>query len=181
MARVRPSTQPSSRGNGERSRQRVRDQVAHPVFGAKSRMRSNAPISMMARSFNAPLKGRIQKRKTNHLQIIRSHLQRAAGPYRRATTGNRACAEINQSAVHAKTSDKSKSLVAYLTQIGGSPGQAGCHGRAAARTRSRGNCAAYGDYSRISRAPVVREPHGLWRLPGQSRVLFSSRTDSNDH
>ena len=36
---------------------------------------------MMARSTNAPLKGRIQKRKTNYLQIIRSHLQHTAGPY----------------------------------------------------------------------------------------------------
>src|SRR5262249_7822010 len=31
---------------------------------------------------NAPLKGRIQKRKTNNLQIITSGLQRTAGPYR---------------------------------------------------------------------------------------------------
>jgi hypothetical protein len=37
---------------------------------------------MMARSANAPLKGRIQKRKTNNLQIITSGLQRTAGPYR---------------------------------------------------------------------------------------------------
>ena len=37
---------------------------------------------MMARSTNAPLKGRIQKRKTNYLQILRSHLQHTAGPYR---------------------------------------------------------------------------------------------------
>jgi hypothetical protein len=33
---------------------------------------------MMARSTNAPFKGRIQKRKTNHLQIIKSSLQRTA-------------------------------------------------------------------------------------------------------
>ena len=32
----------SERGDGERSRQRVRDQVAHLAFGAESRMRSNA-------------------------------------------------------------------------------------------------------------------------------------------
>jgi hypothetical protein len=37
---------------------------------------------MMARSANAPLEGRIQKRKTNNLQIITSGLQRTAGPYR---------------------------------------------------------------------------------------------------
>jgi hypothetical protein len=40
---------------------------------------------MMARSSKAPSIGRIQKRKTNLLQIITFGLQRAAGPYRRAT------------------------------------------------------------------------------------------------
>ena len=43
---------------------------------------------MMARSTNAPFKGRIQKRKTNHLQIITFGLQRTAGPYKRAKTGS---------------------------------------------------------------------------------------------
>ena len=37
---------------------------------------------MMARSDAAPFKGRIQKRKTNRLQIIKSSLQRTAGPYK---------------------------------------------------------------------------------------------------
>ena len=41
---------------------------------------------MMARNRNVPFKGRIQKRKTYHLQIITFGLQRAAGPYRRATS-----------------------------------------------------------------------------------------------
>jgi hypothetical protein len=36
----------------------------------------------MARSKSAPFKGRIQKRKTNYLQIIISSLQRTAGPYK---------------------------------------------------------------------------------------------------
>jgi len=36
----------------------------------------------MARNTNVPFKGRIQMRKTNHLQIITFGLQRAAGPYR---------------------------------------------------------------------------------------------------
>ena len=44
---------------------------------------------MMARNRNVPFKGRIQKRKTYHLQIITFGLQRAAGPYRRATSGSR--------------------------------------------------------------------------------------------
>jgi hypothetical protein len=42
---------------------------------------------MMARNTNVPFKGRIQKRKTNHLQIITFRLQRAAGPYRSANSG----------------------------------------------------------------------------------------------
>jgi hypothetical protein len=42
---------------------------------------------MMARNTNVPFKGRIQKRKTYHLQIITFRLQRAAGPYRSAITG----------------------------------------------------------------------------------------------
>jgi hypothetical protein len=42
---------------------------------------------MMARNTNVPFKGRIQKRKTNHLQIITFGLQRAAGPYRSAMCG----------------------------------------------------------------------------------------------
>jgi len=39
---------------------------------------------MVARNTNVPFKGRIQKRKTYHLQIITFRLQRAAGPYRSA-------------------------------------------------------------------------------------------------
>ena len=42
---------------------------------------------MMARNATVPLTGRIQKRKTNHLRIVIFGLQRAAGPYRRATSG----------------------------------------------------------------------------------------------
>jgi hypothetical protein len=42
----------------KRSRQRVRDQVAHMAFGAETRMRSSARISMMARNTNVPFKGR---------------------------------------------------------------------------------------------------------------------------
>ena len=64
----------------KRSRQRVRDQVALLAFGAELRMRiERARISMMARNRNVPFKGRIQKRKTYHLQIVTFGLQRAAG------------------------------------------------------------------------------------------------------
>ena len=34
------------------------------------------------------VEGRIQKRKTNHLQIITFGLQRTAGPYKRARSGS---------------------------------------------------------------------------------------------
>jgi hypothetical protein len=42
---------------------------------------------MMAGSDAAPSKGRIQKRKTNPLQIVKSSLQRTAGPYKSAMCG----------------------------------------------------------------------------------------------
>ena len=67
----------------KRSRQRVRDQVA--LTGLRGRVANEigrARISMMARNTNVPFKGRIQKRKTYHLQIITFGLQRAAGPYK---------------------------------------------------------------------------------------------------
>jgi len=55
----------------KRSRRRIRDLVAHPASqGLVANENRCARISMMARSANAPLKGRIQKRKTNNLQII---------------------------------------------------------------------------------------------------------------
>jgi hypothetical protein len=69
----------------KRSRRRVCDLVARPAFqGLSENEIGRARISMMARNANVPFKGRIQKRKTNHLQIITFGLQRAAGPYSRA-------------------------------------------------------------------------------------------------
>jgi hypothetical protein len=69
----------------KRSRRRIRDLVA---LAASQGLSENeigcARISMMARSINPPCKGRIQKRKTNRLQIIKSSLQRTAGPYKSA-------------------------------------------------------------------------------------------------
>jgi hypothetical protein len=65
----------------KRSRRRIRDLVAPAAFQGLSQNEIGcARISMMARSTNAPFKGRIQKRKTNHLQIITFGLQRTAGP-----------------------------------------------------------------------------------------------------
>ena len=69
----------------KRSRRRIRDLVAPAAFQGLSQNEIGcARISMMARSTNAPFKGRIQKRKTYHLQIITFGFQRAAGPYRGA-------------------------------------------------------------------------------------------------
>jgi hypothetical protein len=72
----------------KRSRRRIRDLVALAAFqGLSENEIGCARISMMARSDAAPFKGRIQKRKTNHLQIITFGLQRTAGPYKSAITG----------------------------------------------------------------------------------------------
>src|SRR5262245_15149312 len=72
----------------KRSRRRIRDLVARPAsLGLSENEIGCARISMMARNTNVPLKGRIQKRKTYHLQIITFRLQRAAGPYSCAISG----------------------------------------------------------------------------------------------
>jgi hypothetical protein len=72
----------------KRSRRHIRDLVALAASQGLSQNEIGcARISMMARSTNAPFKGRIQKRKTNRLQIIKSSLQRTAGPFKRATSG----------------------------------------------------------------------------------------------
>ena len=63
----------------ERSRRRVRDLVTQLAFeGLSENEIGRARISMMANERSAPRKGRIQKRKTNDLQIITFGLQRAA-------------------------------------------------------------------------------------------------------
>jgi hypothetical protein len=67
----------------KRSRRRVPELVTRPAFQGSENEIGRARISMMARNANVPFKGRIQKRKTYHLQIITFGLQRAAGPYSR--------------------------------------------------------------------------------------------------
>ena len=79
----------------KRSRRRIRDLVALAAFQGLSQNEIGcARISMMARSTNAPFKGRIQKRKTNHLQIFTFGLQRTAGPYKSATSELMQCSII---------------------------------------------------------------------------------------
>src|SRR5262249_1603857 len=73
----------------KRSRRRIRDLVAlTAIQGFSQNEIGCARISMMARSRSAPFKGRIQKRKTNHLQIIISTFERTAGPYKSANNGS---------------------------------------------------------------------------------------------
>ena len=73
----------------KRSRRRIRDLVALAAFkGLSENEIGCARISMMAGSDAAPSKGRIQKRKTNHLQIFTFGLQRTAGPYKGARRRN---------------------------------------------------------------------------------------------
>ena len=68
----------------KRSRRRVRDLVARLAFqGLAENEIGRVRISMMARNKHVPFKGWIQKRKTNRLQIIKSSLQRTAGPVQR--------------------------------------------------------------------------------------------------
>ena len=76
----------------KRCRRHIRDLVALAAFQGLSQNEIGcARISMMARSTNASFKGRIQKRKTSRLQIIKFSLQRTAGPYKGARTGPFAC------------------------------------------------------------------------------------------
>ena len=88
----------------KRSRRRIRDLVAPAAFQGLSQNEIGcARISMMARSTNAPFKGRIQKRKTNHLQIITFGLQRTAGPYKGANTGLGRCDHLIDFAPYENT------------------------------------------------------------------------------
>src|SRR5580692_4024089 len=66
----------------KRSRRRTRDLVTQTASqGLSENEIGCARISMMARSTNAPCKGRIQMRKTNPLHFFTFGLQRTAGPY----------------------------------------------------------------------------------------------------
>src|ERR1700738_2151459 len=66
----------------KRSRRRTRDLVTQAASQGLSQNEIGcARISIMARSTNAPCKGRIQMRKTNPLHFFTFGLQRTAGPY----------------------------------------------------------------------------------------------------
>src|ERR1700687_2614293 len=66
----------------KRTRRRTRDLATQAASEGLSQNESGcARISMMARSTNAPCKGRIQMRKTNPLHFFTFGLQRTAGPY----------------------------------------------------------------------------------------------------
>ena len=78
----------------KRSRRRIRDLVALAAFQGLSQNEIGcARISMMARST-------IQKRKTNRLQIIKSNLQRTAGPYKSANRGHQHDLFVSLASIH---------------------------------------------------------------------------------
>ena len=84
----------------KRSRRRTRDLVTQAASqGLSENEIGCARISMMARSTNAPCKGRIQMRKTNPLHLLKFGLQRTAGPYSWVKLG-KAHSEHILSAVH---------------------------------------------------------------------------------
>ena len=73
----------------KRSRRRTRDLVTQAASqGLSENEIGCARISMMARSTNAPCKGRIQMRKTKPLHFFTFGLQRTAGPYSWVTLGS---------------------------------------------------------------------------------------------
>src|SRR4029077_13680151 len=70
----------------KRSRRRTRDLVTQAASqGLSENEIGCARISIMARSTNAPCKGRIQMRKTTPLYLLKFGLQRTAGPYKWVT------------------------------------------------------------------------------------------------
>ena len=79
----------------KRSRRRTRDLVTQAASqGLSENEIGCARISMMARSTNAPCKGRIQMRKTNPLHLLKFGLQRTAGPYSWVKTGKLAASNV---------------------------------------------------------------------------------------
>src|ERR1700722_8752231 len=87
----------------KRSRRRTRDLVALAASQGLSENESGcARISMMARSTNAPCKGRIQKRKTT-LHLLKSGLQRTAGPYKCARKTTILCQDAPRNSRAAAT------------------------------------------------------------------------------
>ncbi len=106
----------------KRSRRRIRDLVALRAFQSLSQNEIGcARISMIARSTNAPFKGRIQMRKTNHLQIITFCLQRTAGPYKGAistrTSALPSATDIRSSRFNFRLVPKRKSAVCTAQTI----------------------------------------------------------------
>src|ERR1700730_8626291 len=88
----------------KRSRRRTRDLVTQAASQGLSQNEIGcARISMMARSTNAPCKGRIQMRKTNPLHFFTFGLQRTAGPYRWVRLGPRGTSELGPFILQQRT------------------------------------------------------------------------------
>src|SRR3981189_2321992 len=89
----------------KRSRRRTRDLVTQAASqGLSENEIGCARISMMARSTNAPFKGRIQTRKTNPLHLFTFGFERPAGPYRWVTLGSRGAQPGSQLCPQERTS-----------------------------------------------------------------------------
>jgi hypothetical protein len=103
----------------KRSRRRTRDLVTQAASqGLSENEIGCARISMMARSTNAPCKGRIQMRKTNPLHLFTFGLQRTAGPYKWVRHHcNLSCKIVCLSAIIAVT-DRISPTPPILTGIG---------------------------------------------------------------
>src|SRR5262249_10996078 len=93
-----------------------------------------ARISMVARNTNVPFKGRIQKRKTYHLQLITFRLQRAAGPCRSAKC------ESQHKAAKIVSRDIRKRVRFNLNQTGRDESTMGIPTRFAVAQRSTAEC-----------------------------------------
>ena len=119
----------------KRSRRRIRDLVARPAsLGLSENEIGCARISMVARNTNVPFKGRIQKRKTYHLQLITFRLQRAAGPYRSAKC------ESQHKAAKIVSRDIRKRVRFNLNQTGRDESTMGIPTRFAVAQRSTAEC-----------------------------------------
>jgi len=120
----------------KRSRRRVPELVTRLAFqGLSENEIGRARISMMARNANVPFKGRIQKRKTYHLQIITFGLQRAAGPYS-WVIGDRG--GRSQTSIHVRFAPKpDKERIRYVRSMVRAC-DAGCYFRALLKYRRSG-------------------------------------------
>jgi hypothetical protein len=76
---------------------------------------------MMAGSDTAPSKGRMQKRKTNPLQIVKSSLQRTAGPYKSAIAELHRLRDLGEVVATDSTTDRRCDLRSHRPSLDDHP------------------------------------------------------------